>query len=136
MRRRSLFVTRLLPSLIVLAACGSDAGTSPPDAIDAGRPMTAYYIARMGDFYYNHLSKLGYADEVARVRRVFNEQGSEAGAAALSRPFLEEFGVAGDADTCRRRLEEQEAAGIDIHSVSIDTKDPVEFGRAVEALLR
>ncbi|MGE0599127.1 MAG: LLM class flavin-dependent oxidoreductase [Dehalococcoidia bacterium] len=107
-----------------------------PKAIDAGRPMTAYYIARMGDFYYNHLSRLGFTDEVARVRRVFNEQGSDAGAAALSPEFLQEFGVAGDIDTCRRRLEEQEAAGVDIHSVSIDTKDPVEFGRAVEGLLR
>jgi len=124
------------PAAVEVKSPGSVTVSKNPDAIDAGRPMTAYYIARMGDFYYNHLSKLGYADEVARVRRVFNEQGSAAGAAALSRPFLEEFGVAGDADTCRRRLEEQEAAGIDIHSVSIDTKDPVEFGRAVEALLR
>jgi len=125
------------PASVEVKSPGSVTVSANPEAArDAGRPMTAYYIARMGDFYYNHLSRLGFADEVARVRRVFNEQGSEAGFAALSVPFLEEFGVAGDVDTCRRRLEEQEAAGIDIHSVSVDTKDPVEFGRAVEGLLR
>lgn len=107
-----------------------------PGARDAGRGFTAFYIARMGDFYYRQLARFGYADEVAMIRKVFNEQGSAAGAAAIPAQMLDDLGYTGNADSCRAYLEENERLGVDIHSVTIDTRDPIEFGRAVERLLR
>jgi alkanesulfonate monooxygenase SsuD/methylene tetrahydromethanopterin reductase-like flavin-dependent oxidoreductase (luciferase family) len=107
-----------------------------PAARDAGRGFLAFYIARMGDFYFRQLSRFGYSDEVAHIRRVFNEQGSQAGAAAIPAHMLDDLGFAGNADQCLAQLREYEDMGVDVHSVTLDTKDPVQFGRWVETLLR
>jgi hypothetical protein len=48
----------------------------------------------------------------------------------------EAIGLAKVADECLARIREDEAPGVDVHNVSIGTTDPVEFGRAVDALLR
>lgn len=107
-----------------------------PNARDAGRGFLAFYIARMGDFYYKQLSRFGYSDEVAHIRKVFNEQGSKAGAAAIPEHLLNDLGFAGNAEECLAQIREYEALGVDVHNVTIDTRDPVKFGRAVETLLR
>ena len=107
-----------------------------PGARDAGRGFMAFYIARMGTFYYNQLARFGYADEVAAIKKAFDDHGSAAGAAAIPAEMLDDLGFTGDAAHCREYLIENEALGADVHSITIDTKDPVEFGRAVEALLR
>jgi alkanesulfonate monooxygenase SsuD/methylene tetrahydromethanopterin reductase-like flavin-dependent oxidoreductase (luciferase family) len=107
-----------------------------PGARDAGRGFMAFYIARMGTFYYNQLVRLGFGDEAALVKRTFDEHGSAAAAPAIPADLQNELGAAGDVETCLRRIQQEEAAGVDIHSVNIDTRDPVEFGRAVEGLLR
>jgi alkanesulfonate monooxygenase SsuD/methylene tetrahydromethanopterin reductase-like flavin-dependent oxidoreductase (luciferase family) len=110
--------------------------SNDPGARDAGRGFLAFYIARMGTFYYNQISRFGYADEAAAVKKAFDEHGSAAGAAALTPELLDDLGFAGDADSCLARIREDEALGVDIHNVTIDTRDPVAFGRAVETLLR
>jgi len=124
------------PMAITVKSPGGVTVSSKPGAQDAGRGFLAFYIARMGTFYYNQLSRLGFGDDVAAVKRAFDEHGSAAGAAALSPELLNELGATGDVDACLRRIQEEEAAGINLHSVSVDTQDPVEFGRAIEALLR
>lgn len=123
------------PSQLEVKAGGVTVSDNPA-ARDAGRGFLAFYIARMGDFYYRQLSRFGYADEVAMVRKVFNEQGSAAGAAALPPHLLDDLGFAGSAEECLARLREEEALGVDVHSVTLDTRDPVQFGRWVETLLR
>jgi alkanesulfonate monooxygenase SsuD/methylene tetrahydromethanopterin reductase-like flavin-dependent oxidoreductase (luciferase family) len=110
--------------------------SNDPNARDKGRGFLAFYIARMGTFYYNQLSRFGYADEVAAVKLAFDQQGSQAGAAALTREMLDDLGFAGTADECLARIRADEELGVDVHNVNIDTRDPVEFGRAVETLLR
>ena len=107
-----------------------------PGARDAGRGFMAFYIARMGTFYYNQLARFGYNEEVAMIKRTFDEQGSAAAAAAIPSEMLDDLGFAGGAESCRQHLIVNEALGADIHSITIDTKDPVIFGRAVETLLR
>lgn len=124
------------PSALEVKSPGGITVSDNPGARDAGRGFLAYYIARMGTFYYNQLARLGFGDDAAAVKRAFDEQGSAAGAAAISRELLDELGFAGDAWSCLRRIQEQEAAGVDVHSVSIDETDPVKFGKSVEVLLR
>ncbi len=107
-----------------------------PSARDTGRGFMAFYIARMGTFYYNQLSRYGYADEAARIKKAFDDHGSAAGAAAIPSELLDDLGFSGNADECLSRIRDDEALGVDVHNVSIDTTDPVAFGRAVETLLR
>ena len=110
--------------------------SNDPAARDKGRGFMAFYIARMGTFYDNQLSRYGYADEAAAIKKAFDENGSAAGAAAIPDELLQDLGFSGNADECLSRLRDDEALGVDVHNVSIDTNDPVEFGRAVETLLR
>ncbi|MCE7927581.1 MAG: LLM class flavin-dependent oxidoreductase [Chloroflexi bacterium CFX7] len=124
------------PSQVMVKSPGGVTVSDNPGARDAGRGFLAFYIARMGTFYYNQLARFGFGDEAAAVKMAFDQQGSAAGAAALSPELLDQLGFAGNAQACLRRIQEEEAAGVNIHSITIDTRDPVEFGRAVETLLR
>lgn len=123
------------PSALEVKAGGITVSDNPA-ARDASRGFLAFYIARMGDFYYRQLSRFGFADEVAHIRKVFNEQGSQAGAAAIPEHLLNDLGFAGSADECLAQLREYEDMGVDVHTVTLDTKDPVQFGHWVETLLR
>ena len=61
------------PMAITVKSPGGVTVSSKPGAQDAGRGFLAFYIARMGTFYYNQLSRLGFGDEwprgEARFRR-------------------------------------------------------------------
>ena len=85
---------------------------------------TAFYIARMGDFYYDHFQRMGYADEANAVRRGWEEGGPAGGAAAIPDELVDQLGTAGGVEQCIEAMEEAEEAGFDWHSVSIDERDP------------
>jgi len=84
----------------------------------------AFYIARMGDFYYEHFSRMGYADEANAVRRAWEDGGSTAGAAALPKEIVNSLGVAGSTGECIDYIEEATSAGFDLHGVSVNEADP------------
>jgi F420-dependent oxidoreductase-like protein len=84
----------------------------------------AFYIARMGDFYYEHFSRMGYADEANAVRRAWADGGSAAGAAALPRDLVDELGTAGSVEECIDAMEQAEEAGFTLHGVSVSERDP------------
>lgn len=107
-----------------------------PAARDRGRPITAFYIARMGTFYYQQLVRYGYEAEAALVKKTFEEHGSQAAAAAIPQHLVDDLGFAGPAEACREKLIELEEAGVDVPSITIETRDPAKFRKAVEALLR
>jgi alkanesulfonate monooxygenase SsuD/methylene tetrahydromethanopterin reductase-like flavin-dependent oxidoreductase (luciferase family) len=115
---------------------GSVTVSERPEARDAGRAFIAYYIARMGSFYYDQLVRFGFEDEASLVKRTFQEHGSAAAAAAIPTRLVEELGFAGSAEACRDRILEQERQGIDIHGISLDTREPRAFAKAVDTLLR
>ena len=85
---------------------------------------TAFYIARMGDFYYEHFIRMGYADEANAVRRGWEEGGAAGGAAALPDDLVNQLSTAGTVEECIEAMEEAEEAGFDWHSVSVDERDP------------
>ncbi|MBM3141089.1 MAG: LLM class flavin-dependent oxidoreductase [Chloroflexi bacterium] len=84
---------------------------------------TAFYIARMGDFYYEHFLRMGYADEANAVRKAWADGGSSAGAAALPADLIDELGTAGSVEECVEALEQAEEAGFRLHSVSVAERD-------------
>jgi alkanesulfonate monooxygenase SsuD/methylene tetrahydromethanopterin reductase-like flavin-dependent oxidoreductase (luciferase family) len=123
------------PSAISVKA-GSVTVSDEPDARERGRPFVAYYIARMGSFYYRQLVRFGYEAEAALVKRAFDEHGAAAAAAAIPRPLLDDLGCAGPAEACRDKLAELEEAGVDVLPITVEARDPKGFARTVETLLR
>ena len=91
-------------------------------ATEAG--TAAFYIARMGDFYYEHFSRMGYADEANAVRRAWADGGSSAGAAALPHELVEDLTSVGNPDECVEALDEAAEAGFTLHSVNVEERDP------------
>ena len=85
---------------------------------------TAFYIARMGDFYYEHFQRMGYADEANAVRRGWTEGKAVGGAAALPDDLVDQLGTWGSIEECIDAMEEASDAGFDLHSITVDEQDP------------
>ena len=91
----------------------------------AAQANLAFYIARMGDYYYQQLCDMGYAEDCNAIRVAWESGGSEAGYAAVSDRLLDSLWcVTSSVEEARERLEEQEAAGIDMHSVLVRDTSP------------
>ncbi len=106
----------------------------PERARAATAANTAFYIARMGDFYYDHFVRLGYREVADAVREAWASGGAAAGASAIPAELLTELGTAGDLTTCLEGLEAAEEAGFRVHSVSVSESDPHKRRAAFERL--
>lgn len=99
--------------------------TDDPERAYAGIAGTAaFYIARMGDFYYEHFRRMGYTDEANAVRRAWSDGGSGAGTAALPRPLVEELGTVGGVEQCIEAIDAATEAGFTLHTVTVTERDP------------
>lgn len=96
----------------------------------------AFYITNMGDFYREQLIRLGYEDAVHTVRQAWQEGGRAAGTAAVPDALADSLFFAGPVEACLERLAAQAEAGIDLHSVHVDTQDPAEATAILERLVR
>jgi alkanesulfonate monooxygenase SsuD/methylene tetrahydromethanopterin reductase-like flavin-dependent oxidoreductase (luciferase family) len=124
------------PSQMTVRFGGVTVAKDPARAIQGSKAGTAFYIARMGDYYYQQLCDMGFADEANAVRRAWKEGGSGAGIAAVTDELSNSLGFVGDVDQCRDRLAEEEAAGINLHSVGVAGFDAVEEGKIYEQLMK
>jgi len=107
----------------------------PERARAASAANTAFYIARMGDFYYEHFVRMGYQETADAVREAWAKGGSAAGAAALPAELVAQLSTAGDIEECREGLEAAEAAGFTSHAVAVSEADPHKRRAAFEKLL-
>ena len=123
------------PSQMTVRFLGVTVAKDRDRALQAAKAGTAFYIARMGDFYYQQLSDMGFADEANAIRRAWKEGGSGAGIAAVTDELSDSLGFVGDVDACRERLAEEEVAGINLHNVAVAGYTPEEEGRIYERLL-
>jgi alkanesulfonate monooxygenase SsuD/methylene tetrahydromethanopterin reductase-like flavin-dependent oxidoreductase (luciferase family) len=128
------------PASVVAKSPGSIVVT--PDvaaARQAQKRNLAYYVARMGAYYHTQLTEMGRGEEVAAIRRAWDEGASAAGTAAVSDDLSAAFAriVPPDQlDDAVARLEEQAAAGVDLHQVTISgVDDPAEQRRIFEHLI-
>lgn len=95
----------------------------------------AFYMARMGVFYHRHLTRLGYGDVADRVRAAWDKGGSSAGAAAVPPELQQSLTlVTNSVEAARERIAAEEAAGIQLHSVSVEIEDVAERRRVYESL--
>jgi alkanesulfonate monooxygenase SsuD/methylene tetrahydromethanopterin reductase-like flavin-dependent oxidoreductase (luciferase family) len=99
------------------------------------RQQLAFFVARNGDFYYRQFARHGLADEAAAIRRAWTEGGVEAGIAAVPPALEDHFDFVGTIDQCIGRLEQQAAAGVDLHQVSVMEQDQAEWSDIVRRLI-
>lgn len=99
----------------------------------------AYYVARIGVYYHTHLTAMGRGAEVDAIRAAWDEGSSSAGAAAVSDDLSEAFArivTPDQLDDAVSRLDEQAAAGVDLHQVVISgIEDAGERRRILEHLV-
>jgi alkanesulfonate monooxygenase SsuD/methylene tetrahydromethanopterin reductase-like flavin-dependent oxidoreductase (luciferase family) len=123
------------PSQMTVRFLGVTVAKDPERALQASKAGTAFYVARMGDYYYQQISDMGFADEANAIRKAWKEGGSGAGIAAVTDELQKELGFVGDVEACRDRLAEEEAAGINLHSVGVAGFSPSEERKIYERLL-
>lgn len=99
------------------------------------RGQLAYYIARMGDFYARHFTRLGHEDLVTSVREAWRAGGRGAAAEVVPDELQQScWFVTSDIAEARDRLAQQVEAGITIHRVEVDDDDPAAQERTLAAL--
>jgi alkanesulfonate monooxygenase SsuD/methylene tetrahydromethanopterin reductase-like flavin-dependent oxidoreductase (luciferase family) len=98
--------------------------------------------ARFNVYAFRHLRSMqrqleraGRGDVIERIEAAWREGGSRAAAPVLDAAFGNGFDFVGVPEACAERLDEQAAAGVDLHPVLIDTADPREFALILRTLL-
>jgi F420-dependent oxidoreductase-like protein len=104
-------------------------------AREESKAHMAFYITNMGDFYREQLIRLGYQDAVDTVRKAWDAGGRAAGTAAVPEALVDNLFFAGPVEACIERLEAQEAAGIDMHTVRVEASDSRETVQILQRLV-
>jgi hypothetical protein len=89
----------------------------------------------MGTFYSEQLSRYGFGADAAKVKEAWDAGGSKAGIAAASEKLLSELGYIGGIEGGLERLQAQDEADVDVHTVEIEASSPAEFEKIVARLL-
>lgn len=122
----------IAPSLGFFLTDGADA----EEVRRRAREPLAYYIGRMGRFYYEMLQRHGYEQEVAAVRAAWERRDPAAAAAAVSDRMLEDINVVGSVDAAAEKLDELRSLGVDVPLIRLPDGGPTEVGRILERLMR
>ena len=94
----------------------------------AVRQPVAYYIGRMGVYYYQMLNRTGYRDDVAAVRAAWDRRDRAAAEAAVSDRLIEATTLFGPLDQCAEQLAQFRAAGAELPVIDLPpgNRDQVE----------
>ena len=122
-------------AVVVRNPSGVTVTDQPERALMGAAAGAAFYIARMGDFYYEHFCRMGYQAEADAVRKAWAEGGSGAGAQALPAELVAQMGTAGDVGRCIEALDEAEEAGFQVHGVNVAERDPAKRGEIYRQLV-
>jgi alkanesulfonate monooxygenase SsuD/methylene tetrahydromethanopterin reductase-like flavin-dependent oxidoreductase (luciferase family) len=101
----------------------------------------SWYVTNMGDFYHEMLTRNGFGEEVARMRKVAEEhkpmpfQTNPQLMEAMGDRMLEETAVFGDLETVVAGIEERRKLGVDMPSISMPGGSPQDVERVLGALV-
>lgn len=113
----------------------TEAGDEASIRAQARAPI-AFYVGRMGSFYYEMLTRNGFGDEVEKIRAAWANRDARGAAEAVSDRMLDQTAVVGPLDRCRDEIEERRALGMDLPIIGMPGKDAVEMGHILEQLLK
>ena len=113
----------------------TDAGTADQVRAQARAPI-AFYVGRMGTYYYEMLTRNGFEEEVAKIRAGWEARDPKAAAAGVSDRMLDQTAVVGPLEKCKEDLDERRALGMDLPLIGMPGRDATEMGRILETLLK
>lgn len=108
--------------------------------VQAAGPIS-WYVTNMGDFYHEMLTRNGFGDEVAAMRKAGEEhrpgpfQTNPEIMAAMGERMLEETAIYGDLETVAAGLEERRQLGVDLPSISMPQGSPEQVEKILGALV-
>ncbi len=100
----------------------------------AARGPIAFYVGRMGTYYYEMLERHGFEAEVAKIKEGWAARDAKAAAAGVSDRMLDQTAIVGPLERCKEELDERRALGIDLPLIGMPGRDPAEMGRILETL--
>ena len=113
----------------------TDAGSAEQIRMQARGPI-AFYVGRMGTYYYEMLIRNGFEEEVAKIRAGWEARDPKAAAAGVSDRMLEQTAIVGPLEHCKEDLDERRALGVDLPLIGMPGRDATEMGRILETLLK
>lgn len=124
------------PAEITVRSPGSVVLTKHPErSRQATRGSVAFYVSRMGVYYYQNIGRMLGEGVVAPIKRAWDEQGGGAAAELVSPALADAMSLATDSiEQARERLAMQQAAGVNLHQVTVEADTPQEQARLYEAL--
>ncbi|HKS91046.1 MAG TPA: LLM class flavin-dependent oxidoreductase [Tepidiformaceae bacterium] len=96
--------------------------------VQAAGPIS-WYVTNMGDFYHEMLTRNGFGEEVAAMRKVAEEHKPRPFGtnpelmAAMGDRMLDETAIYGDLETVAAGIEERRQLGVDLPSISMPQGD-------------
>ena len=108
--------------------------------VQAAGPIS-WYVTNMGDFYHEMLTRNGFGDEVAAMRKAGEEhrpapfQTNPEIMAAMGERMLDETAIYGDLETVAAGLEERRQLGVDLPSIGMPQGSPEQVEKILGALV-
>ena len=102
---------------------------------DAARGPIAFYVGRMGSYYYEMLERHGFEEEVAKIKEGWAARDPKAAAAGVSDRMLDQTAVVGPIERCKEELDERRSFGVDLPLIGMPGRDAAEMGKILETLL-
>jgi F420-dependent oxidoreductase-like protein len=99
------------------------------------RAPIAFYVGRMGTYYYEMLNRHGFEEEVSKIQAAWAARDAKAAAAAVSDRMLDQTAIVGPLGKCKEELDERRALGVDLPMINMVGRDADEMGRILETLL-
>lgn len=101
----------------------------------AARGPIAFYIGRMGTYYYEMLERHGFEAEVAKVKEGWAARDPRAAAAGVSDRMLDQTAIVGPLERCKEELDARRELGVDLPLIQMPGRDAAEMGKVLEVLL-
>jgi F420-dependent oxidoreductase-like protein len=120
------------PSLVMQL---TEAGDEASIRAQARAPI-AFYVGRMGTFYYEMLTRNGFGEEVEKIRAAWSNRDARGAAEAVSDRMLDQTAVVGPLDRCKEEIDERRALGMDLPLIQMPGRDATEMGHILERLLQ
>ncbi|MBI5284834.1 MAG: LLM class flavin-dependent oxidoreductase [Chloroflexi bacterium] len=119
------------PSIVMQITEG---GTEEQIRMQARAPI-AFYVGRMGTYYYEMLERQGFEAEVAKIKEGWAARDPKAAAAGVSDRMLDQTAIVGPLERCKEELDARRQLGIDLPLIGMPGRDAAEMGRILEKLL-
>lgn len=126
------------PEALIVRSPGSITLTKNPErARQATRGSVAFYVSRMGVYYYQNIGRMLGEGIVSPIKQAWDERGGGAAAELVSPELADAMSLATDSvEEARERLAQQQAAGVNLHQVTVEADSPREQAKLYEALAK